>query len=243
MLSFSHFNEQLVEGVDDPGILKCVFMAGGPGSGKSFVAGQLFGIAPKIRASFSSFGLKLINSDTNFEHLLKQNGISPKDLDALHKASYTDPGPYNHAMNLRNRAKDMTATQQKQYQAGRLGMIVDGTGRIASEITNKADHARSLGYDCFMIFVNTSLETALRRNNERARTVPEKVVRDSWQDCQDNIAEYQHYFGMNRFRIVDNDDGSTPQIISKTIHQWMNLPVQNQIGHDWIKMMGGRHGR
>ena len=37
--------EQLVlEGVDDPGILKCVFMAGGPGSGKSFTAMEIFGI-------------------------------------------------------------------------------------------------------------------------------------------------------------------------------------------------------
>ena len=30
--------QMIVEGVDDPGILKCVFMAGGPGSGKSFTA-------------------------------------------------------------------------------------------------------------------------------------------------------------------------------------------------------------
>ena len=26
--------QMIIEGVDDPGILKCVFMAGGPGSGK-----------------------------------------------------------------------------------------------------------------------------------------------------------------------------------------------------------------
>ena len=32
----------LNEGVNDPGIFKAVFLAGGPGSGKSFVASQLF---------------------------------------------------------------------------------------------------------------------------------------------------------------------------------------------------------
>ena len=32
------------EGVEDPGIFKAVFLAGGPGSGKTYVAGQLFGI-------------------------------------------------------------------------------------------------------------------------------------------------------------------------------------------------------
>ena len=32
----SILEQMIIEGVDDPGILKCVFMAGGPGSGKSF---------------------------------------------------------------------------------------------------------------------------------------------------------------------------------------------------------------
>jgi len=50
-------NSLLNEGVDDPGILKCVFMAGGPGSGKSFTAMEIFGIDKKLKSSFSSFGL------------------------------------------------------------------------------------------------------------------------------------------------------------------------------------------
>ena len=33
--------QMISEGVDDPGILKCVFMAGGPGSGKSFIASKV----------------------------------------------------------------------------------------------------------------------------------------------------------------------------------------------------------
>ena len=34
----------LTEGVHDDGIFKAVFLAGGPGSGKSYVAKQIFGI-------------------------------------------------------------------------------------------------------------------------------------------------------------------------------------------------------
>ena len=34
----------LTEGVYDPGIFKAVFTAGGPGSGKSYVATNIFGI-------------------------------------------------------------------------------------------------------------------------------------------------------------------------------------------------------
>ena len=36
--------EVIEEGVNDPGIFKGIFLAGGPGSGKSYVASQLFGI-------------------------------------------------------------------------------------------------------------------------------------------------------------------------------------------------------
>jgi len=41
--------QMISEGVDDPGILKCVFMAGGPGSGKSFTAMEIFGIDKKLK--------------------------------------------------------------------------------------------------------------------------------------------------------------------------------------------------
>ena len=65
-----HLTQLLTEGVFDKGILKAVFMAGGPGSGKSYVAGQIFGIPKKVNVSMS--GLKSVNSDTEFEFLLKK---------------------------------------------------------------------------------------------------------------------------------------------------------------------------
>ena len=40
MHSFKEFKQELNEGVNDPSIFKAVFLAGGPGSGKSFVVGK-----------------------------------------------------------------------------------------------------------------------------------------------------------------------------------------------------------
>ena len=50
---------------------------------------------------------------------------------------------------------------------GRLGMVVDGTGRDYDKIKNQVAQLRQLGYDCYMIFVNTSLDVALERNSKR----------------------------------------------------------------------------
>ena len=65
--------EVLKEGVFDPGILKAIFTAGGPGSGKSFVADMLMGARsleepyPKYFEKNTSYlppGIKYVNSDT-----------------------------------------------------------------------------------------------------------------------------------------------------------------------------------
>ena len=161
----SILEQLIVEGVDDPGILKCVFMAGGPGSGKSFTAMEIFGIDKKLKSSFSSFGLKSVNSDSAFEKGLKDNGIDPKNLAKIEKedAELWDKIS-NNDDSIRNNAKRITQLQKKFYEAGRLGMIIDGTGHVYGKIQKNKKYAESLGYDTYMVFVNTSLEVAQERN-------------------------------------------------------------------------------
>ena len=60
----------VTEGVEDPGIFKAVFLAGGPGSGKTFVVKGLFGIPDRLNISHS--GMKMVNSDKELKFLLKK---------------------------------------------------------------------------------------------------------------------------------------------------------------------------
>ena len=53
----------LEEGLYDPNIFKAFFLAGGPGSGKTFVT----------RGAFGGTGLRVVNSDQSFENALKKN--------------------------------------------------------------------------------------------------------------------------------------------------------------------------
>ena len=61
------------------------------------------------------------------------------------------------------------------YVRGRLGVIIDGTGHKYQSIAKKKQRMEDLGYDCYMVFVNTSLEIALKRNLERDRVVPKRL--------------------------------------------------------------------
>ena len=235
-LTKEQFINVVMEGVDDPGILKCVFMAGGPGSGKSYTAKELFGVGKEYTNSFSASGLKVVNSDTAFESGLKKNGINPKDLARIEKEEpelwdkiTKDPG------GIRARAKQLTQKQQSFYESGRLGMIIDGTGDDFVKMKKKVKHAKSLGYDCYMVFVNTSLEVALERNEKRDRTLPEDLVTDIWKDCQENLGKFQGLFGGNMV-IVDNTVYKPiNKLVQKAVDSFIRKPIYNPIGKKWVQ--------
>lgn len=231
------FENYIEEGVNDPGILKAFFMAGGPGSGKSFVAAELFGLpkAENMGSVSYDLGLKLVNSDQAFELLLKKANI---DMGELMNIKDKDPGAWDKAMAVRDRAKKITKGTQKMYINGRLGMIIDGTGKNYGKIEGQVKELRALGYDCYMVFVNTSEEVALERNNNRPRKLPEGMVRKMWQEVQQNIGKFQRLFKSKRFEIVDNSEygNNTPiDLVAKEINKFMAQPVSNPIGKAWIK--------
>lgn len=225
----------LNEGVDDPGILKCIFLAGGPGSGKSTVARELFGIS-KV-TSFSASGLKTINSDNAFEAGLKKSGIDSKQLANIEK---NDPELWDiiqgkSTNSIRNQAKVITNQMRTFYEAGRLGMIVDGTGNDTTKIKSQKERAEKLGYDCYMVFVNTSLEVAKYRNSMRDRVMPDNLVTSIWKDCQNNMGKFQTMFSGN-FRIVDNSKtgNNITSDIQKGVDGFIREPLRNPIGKKWV---------
>jgi len=210
----------LQEGLYDPNIFKAFFLAGGPGSGKTFVT----------RAAFAGFGLRMINSDNAFESALKKNNLSlkmPED-----EAEARDI--------VRARAKGMTGTMLDLSIKGRLGLIIDGTGRDYDKINQQVSHLKALGYDCYMIFVNTSLEVALERNAQRERSVPEYITRKSWQGVQSNIGKFQNLFGMGNMVIVDNNESDrelttqTMNKCSKVVRRLLTNKVKSYTAKRWM---------
>jgi len=123
---------------------------------------------------------------------------------------------------------------------GRLGIIIDGTGDDYRKINKTKTLLNHIGYDTYMIFVNTSLDIALERNQARDRTVPEYVTIKSWQDVQRNIGAFQNSFGSSNFIIVDNNVSAkelvtnTMNKVSKFVRQLMSAPVKNYEAKKWI---------
>ena len=75
---------------------------------------------------------------------------------------------------IRGRAKALTGKKQARYLMGRLGVVIDGTGKDFPKVKKQVQSMEALGYDTAMIFVNTDLDTAITRDAARARTIGAK---------------------------------------------------------------------
>ncbi len=213
------FKSFIAEGVNDPAIFKAVFLAGGPGSGKSFVVGK---------TALKALGFRLINSDDAFEKGLKKAGLT------------TDPEDIASAQGqaVRASAKAISGKIMTIALEGRNGIVVDGTGKDYAKIKKQVDMLRGLGYAVHMIFVNTDLETAMTRNNSRSRSLPDDMVTKMWKNVQKNIGKFQGLF-RNRMIVLDNSEGSDIETSTleayKDIKTWAAKPPENSIAMKWIK--------
>lgn len=217
------FGEDIEEGVNDPAIFKAIFLAGGPGSGKSFTVGK---------TGLQSLGFKVINSDDNFEKAIKKAGAT-MDPDFIFSPKGQD---------IRNRAKAVTAKQQEMYLKGRLGLVIDGTGKNYEKIKKQARDLEELGYDTAMIFVNTNLETAIKRDAQRPRTLGPKIVEKMWKEVQKNIGKFQSLFNRN-FQIVDNSEGANFEKATvdayKKMSKFAKKTPTSKAARSWIKKQLG----
>ena len=207
------------EGVYDPNIFKAFFIAGGPGSGKSFV----------VKRTTGGLGMKIVDSDPAFEKMLKDAGYSTdiSDLDPTVRDT------------IRGKAKAVTKKRRDSFVDGRLGLIIDGTGKDYDKITRQATELKQLGYDTYMIFVNTSLDVALARNRKRDRVLADSMVIQLWNQVQQNLGKFSQYFRRNLV-IVDNneeqeDDGQIFNSVFKQIKPLAKSKPTSKIAQLWIK--------
>jgi shikimate kinase len=217
MIKFKKF---MTEGVDDPAIFKAVFLAGGPGSGKSFIVGK---------TGLPALGLKIVNSDDAFEAAMKKAGMSMKPDDIFSVKG----------QDIRGRAKALTGKRQAMYITGRLGLVIDGTGKDFQKVKKQVKSMKDLGYDVAMIFVNTDLETAIERDKTRERTLGEVEVTKYWKEVQRNIGAFQTMFGKKNMLIVDNSNGKDFKVETlrayRDVKKFLDKEPDNAKAKAWIE--------
>jgi len=88
-----------------------------------------------------------------------------------------------------------------------------------------------------MVFVNTTLETALKRNQLRPRSVPDAIVISNHKQVQANRQKLKNIFGSNYVE-VDNDEDlkHINSQVYKKINRLKKIKYTKQIAKDWVEM-------
>lgn len=249
---------QLNEGIYDPYILKCIFLAGGGGSGKGFISELMFGTVKDMATT--TWGIKSLNSDNavtaltgNLDVQAGRGGLGGRSQREMNPEFFAS----KEGIATRDKAKEMTKIRSANFVAGRLGVIIDGTADDPAKIKRIKDDYEEAGYDCSMVFVNTQLAVALQRNSLRMRKVPEEIVREAHAKVQDGARKFRRMFGNHTLLTketykgakfpgmveVDNSVSVTDEqvktklssLLWKVAKKALEAPLKNPIGYQWLE--------
>jgi cytidylate kinase len=199
---------EIIEGRFDPYQNRAIFFAGVPGAGKTFIARRLASIF---------YGLKQVNPDAAFKYLLRNKNLSLK----------MPPEEETPREIERQRSKQIVGKQQQMYQQENLGMLIDTTGRSLTRVIDTKEELEAQGYDTAMIYVDADIETAVKRNRARERSIPEKVLMQNFGAVKANVPRFEELFGDRLFKI-DNSYAEQPRLpqalkdLESNVKQFLN---------------------
>ena len=169
---------------------KVIFLAGSAGSGKSNVVKQL---------GLEKQGFKIVNQDIALEWLVENSGL-PTDM-----RDFT-PEQASKWGSLQWEARDIAQRKATKFRGRGDGVVVDGTGASTISMFTQVQKYKDAGYDVQMLYVESSLDTALERNKARKeRSLKDFIVKRNWEAVQKNKKAFKEEFG-NNFAEVNTDN-------------------------------------
>ncbi len=154
-------------------IKKAILTMGLPGAGKSYILKKEININEYI----------LIDPD---EIKKEHPDYNPKDPQITHEWS-----------------KRIADLRTLEAIANNQNIIIDGTGTNVEKMYKKVSELKANGYEVTLLYVKVRLETAIKRNANRERVVPQEVILEKY----DTITyAYEILSGIaSKVKVVNND--------------------------------------
>jgi len=196
---------------------KVIFMAGAPGAGKSTVIKGL---------DLLNQGFKIVNQDIALERLMKESEM-PTDMREMTQKDLSTFG------RLSGQARKLAGEKRAKYKGQGEGMIIDGTGASLQVMEKAVKEFKEAGYDVQMVFVETTMETAVARNKARKeRSLKTGIVKGTWEKVIANKEAYKNMFG-ERFAEIKTDNiqykDAMPADLVKKLDSFTKGYIKNRI--------------
>ena len=226
------------EGVEDPDIFKALMLIGGPGSGKTTVGKHLI----------SGTGIRSVNTDAFYEMIKTRDwladnpGKTRADMPGWDVPQDTESDP------------DWKTSRKSQYSQmellvqGRLGIMLDMTGRIPEYTQKYRQELEQLGYDVAMLHVRTPVELAQQRNAVRRRRVDPDTLATIHTAVKTHASYYKLKFGDKMVELDNHRGQSVTELMNSTedfhcaqgaisvsrwFRRWLKQPVKNTAADAW----------
>ena len=194
---------------------KAIFMVGGPGAGKTNVGKGL---------QLGRRGYKVVNQDIALEAMKAESGLPAKESE------------YNKEQrSLRSKlgaaARKAAVAKFDKYAKNGDGMVIDGTGASYNATMKKVKQLEDAGFEVHMVVANTPLETAISRNKARVeRSLPDFVVRKSWEQVQESANKYREDFSDRLYEIETTDIGFGEALPERFLQKVYSGITRNKVG-------------
>ena len=194
---------------------KDIFMVGGPGAGKTNVGKGL---------QLGRRGYKVVNQDIALEAMKAESGLPAKESE------------YNKEQrSLRSKlgaaARKAAVAKFDKYAKNGDGMVIDGTGASYNATMKKVKQLEDAGFEVHMVVANTPLETAISRNKARVeRSLPDFVVRKSWEQVQESANKYREDFSDRLYEIETTDIGFGEALPERFLQKVYSGITRNKVG-------------
>lgn len=178
---------------------KVVITAGSPGSGKSTISKLILG----------GLGFKDLDTDDMLKYLLKREKMG------------TDMSKYSKDQeekkdSLRNKTFSWIEKSQEYDKKLGKGIIINTTGANYDYTIYLKEKFEDAGYNVKMLFIDASLETSLKRNKARERSLKDDDVIQKHNQVSSNIENFRKAFGKD-FHYYSNEEGKKPNLSNKEI--------------------------
>lgn len=173
--------------------------------------------------------------------LFAGTGVKPVNVDIIDNYYRLK----NRKVSNRKQLHDKKNAMKQNYLHGRLGLVIDGTGRNPENISQNKRFLESIGYETALVYVDVDLETSLRRVAARAqdplssdygREIDPQVVKQIHQEVNQSLEELRPKF-TRVWEVANSDSAQGPQIdsIERSIKNWLNQPVNNEAAQQWLE--------
>lgn len=168
------------------------------------------------------------------DYIMRESGLADPKINELNINQIYEMLMDKHQLSL--------GTGHNHVLLDRLPVLVNGGADNFEKVQRIREELEELGYESMMLFVNTTNQTSIERNQRRnGKMMDEEIRYNKWTVTQENYNHFNNLFGED-FISWDNSNETlqeakrgTVKDLKLLVNLFFRKPIRNEAALDWMK--------